>query len=97
MISDLDEITPRSFALGQVVATAAAVATIPEEEMTAALNRHVSCDWGDLCEEDRLTNELAVEKQGRLMSVYETKAKTKFWIITEWDRSVTTILLPSDY
>jgi hypothetical protein len=97
MISDLDETTPLSFKLGQVVATAAATETIPGDEMMTALDRHASCDWGDLCEEDKATNEQALRKRGRLFSAYETKDKTKFWIITEWDRSVTTILLPSDY
>jgi hypothetical protein len=97
MISNFEEITPALFPLGQVVATSAAVDTLSQEEMNAAIRRHASGDWGEVCEEDRETNEAALAEKGRLMSVYQTKDETKFWIITEWDRSVTTILLPDDY
>lgn len=57
------------------------------------LTRHRCGDWGDLCEEDKQTNDYAVEHGERILSAYELFG-TKIWIITEWDRSVTTILLP---
>ena len=85
------------FPLGRTVATANAVASVPADEMIAALFRHATGDWGDICEEDRGQNELALKEGFRLFSVYCTKAGVKFWIITEHDRSVTTVLLPLDY
>ena len=54
-------------------------------------------DRGLVCEEDRLENELSLEHHYRLMSVYENSEGKRFWIITEADRSVTTILLPEEY
>ena len=61
-----------------------------------ALRRHVSGDWGELCPEDANQNEFGLKDGGRLYSVYG-KGENRFWIITEWDRSVTTVLLPEDY
>ena len=60
------------------------------------LRRHASGDWGDLESQDILSNEDALKHNHRLLSAYG-KGDTRFWIITEWDRSVTTILLPEDY
>lgn len=60
------------------------------------LGRHLSGDWGDLCEEDKTENELSLKEGFRLFSAYETK-HGKLWIITEHDRSATTLLLPSEY
>ncbi len=65
------------------------------------LNRHSQCDWGSLDEEDQAYNNSNFEKdtdlkKGTLMSVYKVEDQT-IWIITEWDRSVTTLLLPSEY
>lgn len=71
--------------------------TISADEMLAALLRHAHGDWGDVCDEDRDSNEEALVCQFRLLSVYHTSDKTKFWIITEHDRSCTTILLPEEY
>ena len=61
------------------------------------LGRHSTGDWGDICPEDRQANDAALKNEQRLMSVYRTRCGTKYWVITEWDRSVTTILLPEDY
>jgi len=67
------------------------------------LKRHQSGDWGDLCDEDKKANEEAIshegepEKQQRVFSAYKTSAGEKIWVITEWDRSVTTLLLPEEY
>lgn len=86
------------FPSGQVVATRGAVEKIPELEMYLALNRHLHGDWGDVCEEDKRSNNYALLHGGRLFSAYHTeKDHVKFWIITEADRSVTTVLLPDEY
>lgn len=63
------------------------------------LLRHFSGDWGKLCDMDALTNELALDpdEPQRIMSVYQFEDKTEFWIITEWNREVTTVLFPTDY
>ena len=84
------------FPLGPIVATAGAVAEIPILEIHAALDRHAAGDWGGLCEDDRLANERALAEGERLLSSYESFGVT-FWIITERDRSLTTVLLPEDY
>ncbi|SAK87801.1 plasmid related protein [Caballeronia glebae] len=61
------------------------------------LTRHLRGDWGDLTAEDRRQNDLALESGLRVLSCYELPGGGKVWIITEWDRSVTTVLLPDDY
>jgi hypothetical protein len=61
------------------------------------LTRHLSGDWGDVCPEDRIQNDLALEAGLRVLSCYTLPAQGTIWIITEWDRSVTTVLLPTDY
>jgi len=70
---------------------------IPTAEILSALDRHQRCDWGDVCPADRAANDLALEEGSRLLSVYKSTGGTPFWIITEWDRSATTVLLPEDY
>jgi len=63
-----------------------------------SLRRHIRGDWGDMCQEDKDENELAL-RQGnlRLFSAYEQNGLPKIWIITEADRSATTILFPEEY
>jgi hypothetical protein len=69
------------------------------------LLRHRSGDWGDLCEEDKFTNDHALMNEGRLLSSYNVPKELiedfdfedKIWIITEWDFSLTTILFPGEY
>ena len=93
------------FKLGKKIATPAAMAAFEKTTNLFAefLNRHETGDWGDVCEEDAAQNEAAIanegdiDKQYRIMSVYKLEDDTVIWIITEYDRSVTTILLPSDY
>jgi len=87
------------FPLGQVVSTPGAL-----EEMARAntngmmlLLRHVTGDWGEVCEEDAKENDLSVEKGFRILSAYTLSTGVKIWIITEADRSATTFLLPSEY
>ncbi len=85
------------FSLGQIVITRGAQAAIPNDEVLAALKRHAAGDWGKLDSEDWAANEQALRTGGRLLSVYFSAANVKFYLITEHDRSVTTILLPSEY
>jgi hypothetical protein len=67
------------------------------ESPAALLKRHVIGGWGELDEYDRLENERALTDGCRLLSAYILSSGIKFWIITEADRSVTTLLLPSEY
>jgi hypothetical protein len=85
------------FELGRLVSTPNALAQVSHEEIIASLSRHVRGDWGDCCPDDRAANDAALLDGTRLLSVYHTTNGTKFRIITEWDRSVTTVLLPEDY
>ena len=62
-----------------------------------SFSRHATGDWGDISEEDKASNDWALENGERLFSAYETEDNNKIWIITEWDRSVTTILYPEEY
>lgn len=63
-----------------------------------SLGRYTNCDWGDTCDEDKKSNEDAVINGERILAVYiYPKTKEKIWIITEWDRSITTILFPDEY
>ena len=82
--------------LGMTVITPAAKDAIPTSEVMKALARHESGDWGESCEHDKAVNDEALMTGGRIMSVYKYNG-IRFWIITEHDRSVTTILMPSDY
>ncbi len=82
---------------GQLGITPGAQAEIPMAEVETALNRHVQGDWGNVSKDDRAQNEWALKNEARLMSVYESANGVVFWIITEADRSSTTILLPSEY
>lgn len=87
------------FSLGQVVATPGALAALQDagQHPFVFLSRHVSGDWGNLVAEDREENQRALEHGNRIFSSYLTAKNTKIWVITEWDRSVTTLLLPSEY
>jgi hypothetical protein len=87
------------FSLGQIVATAGALEVLSAAEQTPGefLNRHLSGDWGELDREDIEENESSLKNGYRLLSAYRTKKGEKLWIITEHDRSATTLLLPSEY
>lgn len=93
----MPQTTERKFAPGQIVITANAQRTLSAEYVHAALKRHLQGDWGDCCAEDAAENELSLKEGFRLFSVYHTDDEIKFWIITEADRSATTVLLPEDY
>lgn len=93
------------FRLGHVVATPDALNAIARSGESAAkfLGRHSRGDWGTVSPEDAKANDDAVAKEGdlgrqqRVLSAYVTANNDRIWIITEWDRSVTTILLPENY
>jgi hypothetical protein len=89
----------RVFELGQILATPGALAALQKagQAPTDFLARHVACDWGDLSEEDQNENDYSLENGFRLLSSYRTNAGDKLWIITEADRSATTLLLPEEY
>jgi hypothetical protein len=88
----------RPLPLGRVLATPGAITLIREagEHPFDYLARHATGDWGDLCEDDRRENEVALKHGWRIVSSYTVGEKC-IWVITEADRSVTTILLPEDY
>jgi hypothetical protein len=88
---------PPKFPLGQTVITANANAVLPELDIALALQRHQSGDWGELDDHDRKVNEDGLRNGDRLVSIYNSVRGQKFYVITEWDRSVTTVLLPEDY
>lgn len=85
------------FPLGQIVITSNALGALTPEDVEEGLSRHASGDWGSVCPDDAAMNNEALESGDRLLSSYSSLDGTTFWIITESDRSVTTILLPSDY
>ncbi len=87
------------FDLGQTVATSGAIEALQQPGISAAslLGRHQTGDWGDLCEEDKAENNYALRHGCRIFSSYQITETTKIWVITEADRSVTTLLLPEEY
>ena len=85
------------FEFGQTVITRNAMDQLNAEDVQICLGRHAHGDWGNLDEHDRQQNELALKDGFRLLSAYADRNGIKFWIITEADRSVTTVLLPEDY
>ena len=88
------------FSLGQIVATPGALSALGEDRTSAEdlLKRHVTGDWGELSEEDRHENELSVQQGFRILSAYRLpRTGVKLWVITEADRSATTLLLPDEY
>lgn len=86
------------FKLGQVFCTKGALNKLNPIDIKFCLGLHANGMWGNLCEEDKQANEDALIDGDRILSSYTSgKEKIKFWIITEWDRSVTTVLLPEEY
>jgi len=89
------------FRLGQLVMTRGINDRVADDGEFAkfvweSLKRHAKGDWGDLCQEDKQENELSVKEGFRILSAYENKGR-KVWIITEADRSATTVLFPEEY
>jgi hypothetical protein len=91
--------TAQLFSLGQIVATPGALAALEQAGHGAHefLTRHVVGDWGELDADDRRENEVSLRAGFRLLSAYPLPTGEKLWIITEADRSATTLLLPSEY
>ena len=87
------------FTLGRIVATPCVLEAFQQTREAAVqfLARHVAGDWGDLTEDDKQENELSVREGFRILSAYHLSDGTKIWIITEADRSATTLLLPEEY
>jgi len=88
------------FSPGQLVMTIGVDDLVRQGRLNPApfLRRHLHGDWGDLSDDDRQLNDAALKSgEDRLFSSYQVTRNLKLWIITEWDRSVTTLLLPSEY
>lgn len=90
------------FDLGRTVMTKG-VAILYEESkrfkdfVKQSLEKYVVGDWGDTCEEDKELNDQALKTGDRILAVYKKEGLETIWIITEWDRSATTILFPHEY
>ena len=85
------------FRLGKIVSTPNALEKLTQDDILRAIGRHQAGDWGDVSEDDRAKNELALNQGLRLWSVYHATNGAKFWLITEGNRSATTVLMPEDY
>ena len=87
----------QQFPLGAVYITRAAQSALSAIDIHVAISRHSKGDWGIVDESDRAANDMALQNGERLFSVYRSEAGARFYVITEWDRSATTVLLPEDY
>lgn len=87
------------FSLGQTLITPGALEELQKASTSGLelLARHLSGDWGDLPEEDKQQNELALKKGFRIVSAYNLPTGERLWVITEGDRSATTIVKPEEY
>jgi hypothetical protein len=88
--------TVDKFKFGRVVATAGAVAELSYGDMVAMLVAHCAGEWGDLSAADKRANESALKNGERILSKYGRDGRD-YYVITEWDRSVTTIMRVEDY
>ena len=86
----------QKFLLGKIVATPTALQSLSVEEICRAIDRHCVGDWGLVCEADRAENEFALQHGLRVMSVFESKGGVRFLVMSECDRSVTTVLFLCD-
>ena len=85
------------FRLGTLVITAGAEEALEPADIIDAIASHGFCRFGDLCRLDIESNLNALRYQGRIVSRYHSREGTRFYVITEWNRSVTTVLLPDEY
>lgn len=85
------------FALGRRVVTQGARMEVSPLDASVSLVRHIRGDWGEVCERDREENDRSLHEGDRLLSRYRTQGGTLFYVITEHDRSATTLLLPEEY
>lgn len=93
---------PNKFELGQLVATRGVARAMKSNAsfhsfVSASLKEYTNCNWGDVPQEDKEMNDLSVQSDGRLLGSYKHPEVGTLWIITEWDRSVTTLLFPDEY
>lgn len=87
-----------TFPLGFVAVTAGALERLSPGDIESALNRHARCEWGEMEEEDRRTNDRAVRTGGGVLSVHRGgQDRERFYVITDPGHAVTTVLLPSEY
>ncbi|BCN39499.1 hypothetical protein ALDI51_28180 [Alicycliphilus denitrificans] len=99
-VLSINQTSSLRFTPGQVVMTCGVDALVEQGRLNPIpfLRRHLSGDWGDLDDSDKRQNDAALKSgEDRLFSSYKVTLGLKLWIITEWDRSVTTLLLPSEY
>ena len=85
------------FRLGRIVTTPNALESLTQDDILLGIQRHQAGDWGDLTDDNRAANDRALAQGARIVSAYNAMNGTRFWLITEADRSRTTILLPEDY
>ena len=85
------------FPPGQIVATPLALQAVAPDVLINLIQRHLTGDWGEVGSEDWTANHRALKEGTRLLSAYRTPDGTRVWVITEWDRSLTTVLLPEEY
>ena len=85
------------FPMGRLLATPGVLETVSRDEIFIALGRHLKGDWGDVSSTDKCSNNESIKDGSRLLSVYHAQDDLTFWIITEADRSATTVPLPSEY
>ena len=85
------------FKLGRLTATSAAVGVISREKLFQLVDRHLRGDWGDVTDEDAKANECAVKNGDRIISWYSAPGGERIMILTEADRSATTVLLAQEY
>jgi hypothetical protein len=90
---------PPRFPLGRLVATPGALRALADAGQDAMpfVARHQAVDWGEVPEEDKRENEFSLQRGFRLLSAYTLSTGVRLWLMTEADRSATTILLPSEY
>ena len=97
-MTDTNRLLPKFF-LRRTVATPGALRALEQANQSPYefIERHQTGDWGELCEEDKRENEFSVQNGFRILSAYRTRNDVKIWVITEADRSVTTLVLPHEY
>ena len=97
-MTDTNRLLPKFF-LRRTVATPGALRALEQANQSPYefIERHQTGDWGELCEEDKRENEFSVHNGFRILSAYRTRNDVKIWVITEADRSVTTLLRPHEY
>lgn len=89
--------TFKKFPLGRIILTNKVSVTLAPEEILEALSRHMQGDWGDISPSAKKGNDKALTAGGQLLSAYHSAANEKFYVCTEWDRSMTTILFSDEY